>query len=82
MTVPSLLQRRYEVLAEQPMQVQQRQHLGHLRALTDYGGLAERNLALVDGLIDSPVIHPRCGYLQRPATVVTWRHRFPEIVLA
>jgi hypothetical protein len=70
-----VLQRRDQVLGRQPMQVQQRQHLGDLRALA--APRREDRTAepcpLAGGFIDPAVIHPRRGTSTAPATVVTCR---------
>jgi hypothetical protein len=59
------LQRRHEVQAGQPVQVQQRQHLGHLGATPaparqDH---AVELLTLARGRVGAPVVHPRADHL-------------------
>jgi hypothetical protein len=59
------LQRRHEVQARQSMQVQQRQHLGHLGAAPTPSGqdLAVELHPLAGGGVQAAVVHPRADHL-------------------
>jgi hypothetical protein len=63
-----LLQRWHEILAGQPVQVQQRQHLGHLRAAPCPPGqdLAVELPALPGVGVHPPVVHPGADDLDLP----------------
>jgi hypothetical protein len=85
-----LLQRRTEVTGGQTMQVQQRQHLGHLRGLTRPRRQNRRGkpLPLTRISIDALVVDPRRGHRHRARrgqhlalVVITIAHNQPIPVL-
>ena len=63
-----LLQGRGEILGAHPVQVHQRQHLGHLRrpAGPRRDDRGPETAPLTCGLVDPAVIHPRRHHLDRP----------------
>ena len=70
-----LLQRRTEVTGRQAVQIQQRQHLGHLRGLARPRRQDRRGKPLpLTGIgVDALVVDPRRGHLTAPAAVSTSR---------
>jgi hypothetical protein len=64
-----LAQRGHEVPGREPVQVQQRQHLGDLRGLAAPGGQDRRGepSTLAGVGVDAAVVDPRCGHLHGPS---------------